>query len=332
MLRNLLARRNLYRRRFIAMGSRICVSVAPVRGRSTAQLDVVVQQVQDEIIQFGRDAWAWGNGSLASFNRSLLAGEVATIPTAIQPLFARAFAIHQASAGWFEPRLAALVQLWGFDQPAHLKSAPPTPAEIAPLIAALRAAPAYDGGLRYGPAPRVALDFGAIGKGYIVDLALARLAAAGYPNASIDAGGHVGVRGRRGGQLWRVGIREPWAAPASDALLASLQVSDESVVTHGTAQRYFEHQGQRYAHLLDPHTGWPVQGLSALTVVHADGCVADAAGAALFVAGRERWPALARQLGINKVLAVGSDQSLQVSAELAPLLSWTQPMTVQIVD
>ena len=102
-------------------------------------------------------------------------------------------------------------------------------------------------------------------------------------------------------------------------------------MTHGDEQRSFEWQGRRYSHLLHPHSGWPAQGLRSLTVVDRDGTLADGGGAALFVAGREDWPALARQLGIRQVLAVDEAGVSWASAALAGRLKPEAGQGIRIV-
>ncbi len=325
-----LARQTTYRQRYLAMGTTVTVTVVSNR-RSRREVDRVMAEVQQQILAFGRDAWAWGPGALSTFNQQLLAGKSARVPRSLKDLFDKAWAIRSACHGLFEPRIAALVRLWGFDDPARLRSAPPDTDEIARLMAALAAAPDYDGSASYGPAPDVAWDFGAIGKGWIVDQMLDLLARSGFPDATIDAGGHVGTRGFRDGRPWRVGIRDPFEPGEQEYVLASVQPGERSVVTHGDEQRCFEHQGRRYAHLLDSVNGWPVQGLRSLTVVHADGALADAAGAALFVAGQQRWPALAHQLGLDRVLALNSDGEAQVTPMLAAELAWKRELRVRVV-
>jgi thiamine biosynthesis lipoprotein len=239
--------------------------------------------------------------------------------------------LRQASSGLFEPRIGALVRLWGFDEAARTPRAPPPPAAVAALLARLEAAPAYDGGPWYGPAPGVAWDLGAIGKGYIVDLALDWLAHRGFPDAIVNAGGNVAVRGSRGDRPWHVGIRDPRQPPGQSVLLASLDLRDESVITHGDDQRYFEHQGRRYAHILHPRGAEPARGLRSLTVVHRDGVLADGGGAALFVAGRDGWPQLAARLNLGQVLAVDDDGVAWASGALACRLHPAADSRIEIV-
>jgi thiamine biosynthesis lipoprotein len=238
------------------------------------------------------------------------------VPELLLPLFVRATEIADASAGWFEPRIGRLVQLWGFDSPEHNRNAPPSPAEVTEALTRLGATPAFAGETSYGPAPGAAWDMGAIGKGYIAELALSWLAYRGFDHALLNAGGHVAARGRAGQRAWRVGIRDPRPSATELGMIGELTIGDESVVTHGDDQRYFEHAGQRYAHLLDPRTGWPAAGIRSLTVVHADGVLADAGGAALFAAGPDRWRALATRLGLASVLVVTEAGEVLVTDDL----------------
>ncbi|HWY24556.1 MAG TPA: FAD:protein FMN transferase [Nevskia sp.] len=319
----------LLERQFLAMGTAVLLSVSIGDESRRTAAERAAAEVQQLLIEFGREGWAWGTGALAQFNRALQRGEVASVPEVLQPLFARAWEIHRASGDLFEPRIGALVRLWGFDDMARLRSAPPDVAEIESCMAALRTAPAYTGGETYGPAPGVAWDLGAIGKGYIVDLALDWLAHRGFDNAVVNAGGNVAVRGDRGDRSWQIGIRDP-RAPAE--ILAMLEVRDESVVTHGDDQRCFEYRGVRYAHLLHPRSGMPVQGLRSLTVVHRDGTLADGGGAALFAAGPDGWLALARRLGIEQVLVVMEDGAVLATSALKTRLREEQGVVIHSVD
>jgi len=145
------------------------------------------------------------------------------------------------------------------------------------------------------------------------------------------SGGNVAVRGVRGDRPWRIGIRNPRVTEDSPLLLAALDTHDESVNTHGDDQRFFDYEGRRYSHILDPLTGAPAQGLRSLTVVHKDGTLAEAGGAALFVAGEQGWPALARQLGITQVMVVTDDGRVLATPSLAARLRMQTGVELQVV-
>lgn len=315
---------------FLAMGTAVQVSVAIAAEAQRAAAQQAIAEVRKLLREFGHEGWAWGSGALASFNRSLSLGQAAAVPPLLHRLLARAWDIHQASGGLFEPRIGALVRLWGFDEATRLRSAPPPSREIAAALSQLHAAPPYDGAAWYGPAPGIAWDLGAIGKGYIADLALDWLRHRGFASAIVNAGGNVAVRGSRGDRPWQVGIRDPRCADQAADLLAVLAACDESVVTHGGDQRGFEYQGRRYAHLLHPRSGMPVQGLRSLSVVHQDGTLADAGGAALFAAGVEGWRELAGQLGIEQVLVLTDEGALLATEALAARLQVQAAMPVAV--
>jgi thiamine biosynthesis lipoprotein len=123
------------------------------------------------------------------------------------------------------------------------------------------------------------LDFGGIGKEYAADRAAGALQAAGARHGFVDLGGDLrGVGGAPDGTPWRVGIRHPRVA---GALLGSIELTTGAVATSGDYERFFEAEGRRYSHILDPRTGWPAQHWQCVSV-SAPACVA--AGACATVA------------------------------------------------
>ncbi len=148
------------------------------------------------------------------------------------------------------------------------------------------------------------LDLGGIAKGYVVQKATEMLRQAGVSRAIINAGGDISVIGKRppDGQPWRVGVQDP-AEPAS--LRWILALDDQCIVTSGDYQRYFEEDGQRWHHLLDPKSGYPARGLHSVTVVGDDIVSCDAAATAIFVLGWEEGRRLALELDGLEAILVG---------------------------
>jgi FAD:protein FMN transferase len=108
------------------------------------------------------------------------------------------------------------------------------------------------------------LDFGGFGKEYAADRAAGVLLALGATHALVNLGGDVRVTGPQAdGTAWRIGIQHPRKA---NALLASVEIRDGALATSGDYERYLIHDGQRYSHLLDPRTGWPVRGAQSISV------------------------------------------------------------------
>ncbi len=323
-------RPQLLHREFLAMGTQISVSVrAGENDRKRAH--EAIEDVRRTVEQFGQDWWAWGDGELAHINHQLGAGHAAEIPDFMRPLFQRAWDIHRLSDGRYEPRIGSLVRLWGFDDVARMREAPPTNREIDRVLADLRLAPGYDGGTHYGPARGVTWDFGGIAKGFIVDAALDELRDRGFPDAMVDAGGNLAARGAPGEKQWRVAIRDPRSELTDRDYLATLSIGDEAVNTHADDQRSFVSRGQRYGHILSPTTGRPARGLVSVTVVHRDGTLADAGGVALYVAGPMHWRELAQKLGLDEVLVVDDDGRVTATEKLAPRLKLAPGVALHIV-
>jgi len=136
------------------------------------------------------------------------------------------------------------------------------------------------------PRPGMRLGLGGIAKGYALDRAASALQQRGIASFMLVSGGQVLVRGQRGRRPWRVGIRNPRGGP-SDYFMV-LQLQDTSVSTSGDYERYFEVEGKRYHHILDPKTGEPTRGLRSATVVCADAALADALSTAVMVLGPRR--------------------------------------------
>lgn len=118
--------------------------------------------------------------------------------------------------------------------------------------------------------PGMEIDLGAIAKGYIADRVRDFLRREGAVRGLINLGGNVQTLGSG----WSIGLKRPFAG--ADALVGALEVGDRSVVTSGTYERYFEQDGQRYHHILDPRTGYPLDNeLDSVTIISADSIDGD---------------------------------------------------------
>lgn len=298
---------------FFALGTLVSVSVYLDEGDTRERARGALADCERFLATY-EAAWSpSGDGTLGALNRRLAAGGTIAVEGADTALFIRAEEARARSGGLFDARLGALVRLWGFDDDAHRREAPPEAAQVQRLLEVLRQAPAFDAGREYGPAPAVQWDFGGIAKGAAVEEAVARLKAAGIANVIVNAGGNLRTAGTRGRAPWRIGIRQPRGKSPSDVMAYVLTDRDEAIMTSGDYERFFEHGGRRYHHILDPRTGAPAEGLRSVTVAHADAAWADAASTALFVAGPGGWREMARQFGIEQALAVTAGGEILVT-------------------
>ena len=130
--------------------------------------------------------------------------------------------------------------------------------------------------------PDVSLDLGGIAKGYAVEQVKRELEEKGVDGAILNAGGNVVTIGEKSdGSAWRVGVQMP--SSLSDSTLAVLELNgSHAIVTSGDYQRYYEVNGERYAHIIDPLTLYPPRHFRAVTVVCDDSAAADCISTTLF--------------------------------------------------
>ena len=212
--------------------------------------------------------------------------------------------IAELSDGAFDPTVGPLVRLWSFGSKASQHKLP-DPEQIA-------AAQAHTGWqkveVRIEPPalrksdPQVQLDLSAIAKGYGVDAVSGRLVELGLPNHLVEIGGEVRTRGRKtDGSVWRAGIQRPDSG--FGVLTAAVELADRSLATSGDYRNFFEIDGQRYSHTIDPQTGRPIEHDVASVSVVADTCMtADALATAINVLGPERGIPLATSLNAETLL------------------------------
>ena len=133
------------------------------------------------------------------------------------------------------------------------------------------------------------LDPGAIGKGYALDRAAEWLSSRpDAPESFLLHGGHSSLIGRGspvGAEAWPVGVGNPLL---TQKRLGQVMLRDRAMSTSGSNIQFFRHEGQRYGHILDPRTGWPVNGMLSVTVLADSAAVADALSTAFFVLGVEK--------------------------------------------
>ena len=223
----------------------------------------------------------------------------------------------------FDPALGRLIALWGFHKD-EFAPVVPDPAELQAVIdAAPRMADlVIDGRTVSSRNPMVQIDLGGYAKGYALDRAAAILREMGIANALVNIGGNVIALGAKGEQPWRIGIQHP----REPRPLATLPLYDgEAVGTSGDYQRYFEIDGERYIHLLDPRTGHPARGTQALTILVTPrakaGTLSDGPSKPAFIAGDD-WREYTRRFGIDHALRVAADGRVEVTRALRARLQW----------
>ncbi len=329
--------RQAYEAQFLALGTLVKVSLW---GVDEDQGAAAVRAVEAELNRVHETWHAWRPSTLSDLNRRLATGETVTVDEETAAVLAEAQRLSRLSGGLFEPGIGALVRLWGFhsdDRPAGPPPADETTARLLawrPRIIELEITHATEAEDTvwhlHSTNPALKIDLGGFAKGYAVDRAVERLRALGIGDAIVNAGGDLRAIGRHGERPWRIGIRDP----RGEGIIAALETrGDESVFTSGNYERFFEYEGVRYHHILDPRTGHPARGTLSVTVIHADAATADAAATALFVAGPQDWRATARQMGVEQVMLIDSEMRIHVTPAMnRRLVFQSQPIPEVIVS
>jgi len=276
-------------------------------------------RVLEEFDRMHRDLHAWKEGDLVALNQAIARGDpgIRTTPE-IATLIGQAQDLAAKSGDLFNPAIGKLVALWSFhrDEPG---GPIPDARDITRLVAAH---PRMDdlkvNGVEVTSAnPAVQLDFGGYAKGYALDRAAEMLRKDGIANALVNVGGNAMALGRHGSRPWRVGLD----APRGEGLLATLDLNDgEAVGTSGDYRRYYEIDGKRYSHIIDPRTGYPVAGVESVTVLVAAGpgagALSDAASKPIFIEGVNGWKQAAARMGVARAMLVDSEGVVHVTPEL----------------
>jgi len=229
-----------------------------------------------------------------------------SVPASLIAVFNCAAHVSEQSGGAFDVTIGAVHSLWDFTSGNEAK--PPDPEAIARNLQYVDYThvefSATSGTVRL-PIEGMRLDLGGIAKGYAVDVASRALSDAGVHNFIVNAGGDMFVSGRRpDGKKWRIGVRHPRLA---GQLMCTLPVTDLAVVTSGDYERFFEYEGKRYHHILDPATGYPAGACQSVTIVMKEAMVAQALAKAVFVMGPSRGLQLVDRLDGVEALVVDAE-------------------------
>jgi thiamine biosynthesis lipoprotein len=165
----------------------------------------------------------------------------------------------------------------------------------------------------------MALDLGAIAKGYAADEAAAIIKNAGVKRAIIDFGGNIVILGgKKEGTPWKVGIQNPYKRRGLYFGVVQLDTAEKrTIVTSGVNERFFERDGVRYHHILSTSTGFPVNnGLSSVTVVSTNSMDADALSTTLFTLGYEQGINLLVSFPGTEAVFVFEDNSVRITSGL----------------
>ncbi|RJG14397.1 FAD:protein FMN transferase [Pseudomonas cavernicola] len=263
---------------------------APAPDRVKAEVEAILAEVDRQMSTYR------GNSDIERFN-GLPANSCQAMPAPVLELVRVGESLSQASAGAFDLTVEPLLDLWGFG-PQSRSVRVPSAEQVAQVRKLVGHQHLRIDGQQLCKDLAVQLDLNSIAAGYTVDRIARRLGELGIGSYLVEVTGELKARGRKAdGSPWRVAIE----APRDDRQVAQrvLQLDGYGISTSGDYRNYFEENGKRYSHTLDPHTGAPVtHRLAAVTVADPSALQADGLSTLLMVLGPERGMAFAERAGI----------------------------------
>lgn len=245
------------------------------------------------------------DSELMAFNHSPV-GEWQPLSDELIEVLAISRSVAEASNGAFDVTIGGLVNLWSFGSEARPREIPDEQtlnerlAEVGPDSIEVD-----ESGLQARRLRDIFVDLGGVAKGHGTDRVGAYLDGQGIEHYLVNLGGDLIVRGYRDteSQPWRIGIEAPFVERQEAQHILPLDMI--SVATSGDYRNYFEEDGRRYSHTLDPRTGRPIDHrLASVTVAHPSNAWADAWATALMVLGEEEGMVLARNQDLKVLMLI----------------------------
>jgi len=213
--------------------------------------------------------------------------------------------LWRISDGSFDVAIESLIQVWGFDT-----KTPEVPNDYE-IKSALNQSGWENIKLldekKILRKEKVGLNFGAIAKGYAVDRSIEVLIQSGITEAFVNAGGEIKTLGND----WIAGIQHPRNIKE---IITKIRLNGISVATSGDYENYFEKDGVRYHHILDPKTGYPAEGIQSVTVIHKNNAFADGIATAVFVMGKTKGLELIKSLNDTEVMIINDEGKIFYSS------------------
>ncbi len=311
-----------------ALGTEVTINLF---GVSDEQATRAADSLQSLFSDVGHNWYPWRPGELQAINQAISGQLPVDVSPRLATVIRRAAEIETVSNGRFNAGLGRFTELWGLHDLARPPTRIPDPDVIDTLLANRLSVARihWDGNRLSTKQSALMIDLGGIAKGAILEDSIHILLQYGIDDAIVNIGGDLSVIGNIKGRPAHIGIR----SPVANRPIASIDiVNGETIVTSGNYERYVEIADRRYTHILDPESGFPVEHTAAVTVVHNDPVLADAAATALMVGGAEEFDALTEALAIDFALLIDASGDLRLTRSMDERLHWIQDTPAQVRD
>ncbi len=268
----------------------------------------------DEITRIERLISSWDTKSQTSAVNRQAGIKAVQVDEELFRLIARSLKVSKLTDGAFDISFASIDKIWKFDGSMEKM---PHEDKIAASVAKIN----YENILLNEDKKTVFLrkqgmkiGFGAIGKGYAANRAKQVMQALGIKAGLVNAGGDLTAWGQQAdGKNWRIAIADP---NDKTKVLAWLAIKNTAIVTSGDYERFVTFDGKRYAHIINPRTGYPTTGIKSVTIVCPDAEIGDALATSVFVLGEKAGLSLINQLKGVECLIITDENEVKTSENL----------------
>jgi thiamine biosynthesis lipoprotein len=320
----------LYNTQTYVFGTLVDISIY---GETDQRAQTVSTAIINDFNTLHQRLHAWKPSEISTINTAFAKGENIAVSPDINKMLVDMAKLSTMSNNIFNPTIGKLINTWGFqndvfkpqtiddDNIKQLVSKNPTMSDIK-----------ITDGQVHSINPAVQLDLGGYAKGYALDKGLTYLRTQNIQHALINIGGNIIALGQHGDKPWRVGIQHP-RQPNAIATIAL--ASGWAIGTSGDYQRFFDLDGQRYCHIIDPRTGYPAQHMQSVTVLvppsDVAGALSDVASKPIFLAKPNMRANAAQSMGIKHFLIIESEQQIAASAPMLKQLHWLDTTAEKLV-
>ena len=283
-------------------------SVKVVTG-DLVRIEGVKEKIDERLAEINRSMSTYRKDSeISRFNRLKIIGQKFKISNDFFKVMKAGQKIHRLSSGAWDGTVNPLVDLWGFGRSGRQNKIPPQ-SEIAALLSDIgfENIEVLSPGFLVKRRAAVTVDLSSIAKGYGVDAVATLLRNLGYENYLVEIGGEIFATGhRKDSTRWRIGINRPRADAAFDAVYKVVELSNQGFATSGDYRNFFEIDGVRYSHIIDPRTGFPVLNrVVSASIISGTCALADGLATAVMVMGAKKGLELIDRLdGVEGIIVV----------------------------
>ncbi|WP_439234790.1 FAD:protein FMN transferase [Lonepinella koalarum] len=286
------------------------------------QIEVILKQVNDQMSTY------IPTSELSRFNQNTQINQPIEISPELGKVITESLRLNKLTDGALDVTVGPLVNLWGFGPDKRLDKEP-SQQELNECLALvginkLKLTQSAEKFSLEKSIPELYIDLSSIAKGYGVDQVADYLETIGTQNYLVEIGGEIRAKGKNAEQKsWQIAIEQP-NLDGSRTIQQVIGLDNIGMATSGDYRNYFEQDGVRYSHEIDPKTGYPVQHhLASITVLHPSAMTADGLSTGLFVLGEEKALEIAEQQGIAILMIIKTDNGFETktSSKFTSLLA-----------